>query len=528
MAALAVAAVAAVATLARLGVPDGIVFDETYYVDDARGLAATGSESSFAVHPPLGKWVIATGIGLVGDTPTGWRIGGALLSVLAVAATVDLARRLTGRTAAGVVAGLLVALDGVWLTVARLAMLDSVLAALVTFATWALVVDHQRATARASDVAPTELGAPPAAPAVSRWPLIAAGVLFGLAAAAKWSGVLALGGAGLLAGGWEVAARRRRRGDATSPDLVRAALPVALALVVAPLAAYLTTWAPWVAGYASTTTAREDCAVAGELAPDCDPPLADRLRGVGRHHLEALRFHGRLEAEHPYRASATTWPAQLRPVVAHYRTCDDAGRDQEGAPCAHPGLASEVAILGNPALWWSGLLLVPLAAAALRRRDGAAVVPLTLLGAQFLPWLVVARPVFNFYTAPLVPALATAVVVACVELDQPARRRTTLVSGVLAAAVAGGPVLLLGGTSAAAITAAVVAGTVGVALGAEADRRHDERRGLPSPPARVGTFAALTVLTAAAVLAAYLAPLWLAIPIDETALRQRWWLRSWV
>jgi dolichyl-phosphate-mannose-protein mannosyltransferase len=526
VAALAVAIVAAVVTFTRLGVPDGITFDEVYYVTDARDLLAGGAETSFAVHPPLGKWVIAAGIALVGDTPTGWRVGGALLSVLAVAALVDLARRLTGRTAAGVVAGLLVALDGVWLTVARLAMLDSVLAALVTFGTWALVVDHQRATSRAADV--VDPAGHRRAPAVSRWPLVAAGVLFGLAAATKWSGLLALGGAGLLAGGWELAARRRRGGGLDGREVARATVTVGSALVVVPVVVYALAWAPWVAGYPSTTTAREDCAVAAASDLGCDPSFADRLRGLGRHHLAIARFHGRLDADHPYRASATTWPAQLRPVVAHYRSCAETGRDREGQRCAPAGRASEVAILGNPALWWSGLVLVPLSAAALRRRDGAAAVPLVLLGTQFLPWLVVARPVFNFYTAPLVPALATAVVVACVELDRPARRAVTVATGASTAALSGGMVLLLGGTGAAATTTAVIAGTVGIAVGSAVDGRREARDGVPVVARRVGTVTALAVLVGAAAVAAYLAPLWLAIPVEEATLRQRWWLRSWV
>jgi dolichyl-phosphate-mannose-protein mannosyltransferase len=536
VAALAVAVVAAVLTFARLGHPDAITFDETYYVADARDLAATGSESSFAVHPPLGKWVIAAGIALVGDTPTGWRAGGALLSVLAVAATVDLVRRLTGRVAAGVVAGVLVLTDGVWLSVARLAMLDSVLAALVTFGTWALVVDHQRATARSSDlIAPPDevldTGPLRRAPPVSRWPLVASGVLFGLAVATKWSGLLALGGAGLLAGGWELAARRRRGGSG-SRVTARAAARVGSALVVVPIAVYAVSWLPWTAGFASTPTAAsactEDGGEDGGVDPMCDPPWQDRLAGLGRHHLDITRFHGRLDAEHPYRAPATTWPAQVRPVVAHYVSCDADGTDAEGQPCAPADRASEVAILGNPALWWSGLILVPLSAAALRRRDGAAVVPLVMLGSQFLPWLAVGRPVFNFYTAPLVPMLATALVVACVELDRPARRAAGLTSGALAGTLAGGLTLLVGGDRPAATTAAVVAATVGVGLGGSWDARRERRRGVPAAGRRVGTITAAAVCVAAIALLVHLGPLWLAIPVEESVLRRRWWLRSWV
>jgi dolichyl-phosphate-mannose-protein mannosyltransferase len=532
VATLAVAALAAGVTLVRLGVPPDIVFDETYYVADARAMLATGVEESFAVHPPLGKWVIALGMAAVGDTPIGWRIGGALLSVLAVAATVELGRRLTGRIRFGVIAGALVAMDGVWLTVARLAMLDATLAALVTFGTLALVVDHRRATSRASDV-PVAAGPDGErdtleAPSVSRWPLLVAGVLFGLATATKWSGLLALGGAGLLAAGWELAARRRRSGLPPA-EVARAAAPVVVGLVLVPVAVYALAWLPWLAGYPASSTAAPECEGAVAASAACDPSSGERLRGLVRHHAAVFAFHSDLDADHPYRAPATTWPTQYRPVVAFYENCGADGTDREGRACLMaPGEASEVVILGNPALWWSSLVLVPLAAAALRRRDGAAAVPLVMLGAQYLPWLVVARPVFNFYTAPLVPALALAVVVACRELDRPARRGATVVGFVAAAAVAGGGALIADLARPTAATTAMLAATAGTAIGSVLDARR-ERTGDTSDPGRpIGTAIAWLVLAAAALLLVYFSPLWLGVPVDDAALRRRWWLRSWV
>ncbi|MTA20867.1 MAG: phospholipid carrier-dependent glycosyltransferase, partial [Actinobacteria bacterium] len=43
------------------------IFDEVYYVDGARDLLAYGVEvdgaaAEFVVHPPVGKWMIASGI----------------------------------------------------------------------------------------------------------------------------------------------------------------------------------------------------------------------------------------------------------------------------------------------------------------------------------------------------------------------------------------------------------------------------------------------------------------------------------
>ena len=57
--------------LVRLGDPDRIMFDETYYVGDARGYLETGVEPGFAVHPTVGKWLIAASIRLLGDTRSG-------------------------------------------------------------------------------------------------------------------------------------------------------------------------------------------------------------------------------------------------------------------------------------------------------------------------------------------------------------------------------------------------------------------------------------------------------------------------
>jgi dolichyl-phosphate-mannose-protein mannosyltransferase len=547
VATLAVAALAAAVTLVRLGQPPGIVFDETYYVADARSMLASGVDAGFAVHPPLGKWVIAAGTTVVGDEPSGWRLGGALLAVAGVAATVELGRRLTGRLALGVAAGVLVALDGVWLTLARLAMLDSTLAALVTLGTLALVVDHQRATTRGSDRSVTTArdGDGVAAghvtgPGVSRWPLALAGLLFGLAAATKWSGLLALGGAGLLAGGWALAAARRRgapggrrtaqrRGRGDGRFAVRALVPVACCLVVVPAAVYAASWVPWLVGYPASTTAAADCPDLEARRDACDPPVTARVAGLLRHHGAIWRFHQDLDAAHPYRAPATTWPTQHRPVVAFYEHCDAEGRTGDDGPCLlAAGRASEVLILGNPALWWSALALVPLSALALRRRESTAVVPLVLLGAQFVPWLVVARPVFSFYTAPLVPALALAVVIAGAELDRPARRRGGVVGAAVGATLAGGALVAVGAATPTAITTAMLGATAGAVGGGVLDARRERRDGLPPAGRRVGTTTVCAVLTTAVAVFVYLSPLWLAIPLDDAALRQRWWLPSWV
>src|SRR5687767_10480874 len=44
----------------RVGYPDRIYFDETYYALHAEEIIDVGVEKGFAVHPPVGKWLIAS------------------------------------------------------------------------------------------------------------------------------------------------------------------------------------------------------------------------------------------------------------------------------------------------------------------------------------------------------------------------------------------------------------------------------------------------------------------------------------
>jgi dolichyl-phosphate-mannose--protein O-mannosyl transferase len=73
----------------NLGRPNELVFDEIYYVDAARDFLNYGVEieegtAEFIVHPPIGKWVIASGIKLFGDSSFGWRFSTAFLGTISI------------------------------------------------------------------------------------------------------------------------------------------------------------------------------------------------------------------------------------------------------------------------------------------------------------------------------------------------------------------------------------------------------------------------------------------------------------
>ncbi|MEN8614023.1 glycosyltransferase family 39 protein [Dehalogenimonas sp. THU2] len=59
--------------LTTISNPPDLVFDEHWYVEDARFIAE-GTGSFIPQHPPLGRLIIAGGITVFGDDPFGWRI----------------------------------------------------------------------------------------------------------------------------------------------------------------------------------------------------------------------------------------------------------------------------------------------------------------------------------------------------------------------------------------------------------------------------------------------------------------------
>ena len=274
---LVVAAIGAVLRLWNLGTPHAIAFDETYYVKDALSLLRFGVEREMAegagdtllasdgnwrtidifkpgpeyvVHPPRGKWTIATGEYVFGATPFGWRIAVAVLGILAILMTARIARRLTRSDLIGTLAGLLLALDGIHLVMSRTGLLDMVLAFWVLAAFGLLVLDRDRTRARLGalvssnglDSVASAYG-PPFGVRPLRW---AALVALGLACSVKWSGLWFVAFFIAMSVVWDVGARRaigvRHPWRATLLREVPSTAALTLAIVIA---VYLLSWTGW-------------------------------------------------------------------------------------------------------------------------------------------------------------------------------------------------------------------------------------------------------------------------------------------
>ncbi|MBA3687949.1 MAG: phospholipid carrier-dependent glycosyltransferase [Chloroflexi bacterium] len=394
---------AAAVRLAGLTTPAGLVFDEIFYARNACRFVIDTAQCGIndlvsGAHPPLGNWLIGTGIRLFGYDEFGWRIASAVAGTLGAVLLYVLVRRLlagqlsaTAATVGAATAAGLLATDFLDLVQSRVAMLDSFVTMLVIAVVLFVVLDSARRRGpRGEDLdAPAwlrrlSIGRP--------WRL-AASLALGSAVAVKWSGGYVAFGLIALLVAREIAASASRPGDdspigwraAVADAFRREIVPSLVLLGVVPLVVYLASYAGRVEGDLLALPWRE-----GSV-----------WRGILEHQLAMLRFHLGLAGNHPYESAAWSWIVLKRPVAYSFASSAGAYR--------------EVLAIGNPLTWWPGAFALGVAAVRWVRSGGSLARPevVLLLAAlsTYLPWLVLSgsrSQVFIWYLLPTIPFLYAA------------------------------------------------------------------------------------------------------------------------
>lgn len=464
---LLVTALAGVLRFWRLDRPHQLVFDETYYVKQGYSLLRYGYErrwpedadesftagtpdvlltaADFPVHPPVGKWMIAGGQWLLGvDNGWGWRFAAAAVGTLSVLVLARAARRLFNSTLLGVVAGLLLAVDGHHIVHSRTSLLDIFLSFFVLAAFAALLVDRERSRVRLAHLVAAAradgrpLGAVGPGLGLRPWRLLA-GVLLGLAVGTKWSGLFYLAAFGLMTVLWDVGARRAAGLPGWRWALLRDGVPAFVSTVPVALLTYLASWVGWFRS--------DDAHLRTWGAENPDGPLAflpDSLRSLGKYHADILSFHTGLTSEHPYEAHPWSWIVQGRPTSFFYEGLES-GEDG----CLAESCSQAITSVGNPVVWWGGAAaLVVLVLLWALRRDWRAGAVLGAVAAGWLPWFyydaVDDRTMYAFYAVVFVPYLVLAVthVIGLILGPRGVPRRRRTVGAVVAGVIVVGAVVL--------------------------------------------------------------------------------------
>jgi len=446
---LLVTVLAGIARFANLGRPHKLVFDETYYVKGAYSLLKVGYEAAwgadankafeaghldtflpradYAVHPPVGKWLIALGMQVAGPASSaGWRLAAAVFGTLSVLMLARIARRLFASTLLGTIAGGLLAVDGEAIVHSRTGLLDIFLMFFVLAAFGAILIDREQARRRLARRAAQCLDAglaPGWGPRLGiRWWRVAAGVLLGLAIGTKWSGLYFLAVFGLLTVGWDIAARRAVgiRHWLTA-GVLRDGVTAAVTLVPLAAVTYLASWFSWL-----RTPGAYERDWAATHPGEGVTWLPGLLRSLWHYHQDMWSFHTNLVSPHAYAASPLGWPVQWRPTSFFYEAPVPAN-----AACGADSCSQAITSLGNPILWWAATAaVVAVVWWGVRGRDWRAGAVLSGILAGWVPWLAYThRTIFTFYSIAFAPWMILALtyalgrVLGSAESDAVRRRR---------------------------------------------------------------------------------------------------------
>ena len=440
---IVVAAVAGGVRFWHLSQPSALVFDEVYSPKAGciligwsnKTCKVTSSDEKYWrnakwdvgswVHPPLGKWEIGLGIKAFGMKPFGWRVTTALEGTLIAVLVALIAQLLFGSALWTLMAGLLLALEGLNITMSRVGLLDTHLEFWIVVGFLFLVLDRRWIDRRTPVGAPPRPGQDPSAapPAQAhRWPpplsdldvpldvapearpepepqepprvpspiwrpwRFAAGIAFGAAVSVKWSGGMALLGAVVLTYAWETSRRMvggRRRGSAFLRAFARETFGMSLAFLILPAAVYMSTWLPWFHHFGWS------------------------LKEWWKNQVDTWHYHEGLKAvdydpktktytpTHPYYSRPWSWLPMIRPVNMYV--------------AYPPGGVQQILGVGNAAIFWASFWALPFAAYAWRRmRDWRAGFVLVTSLCFYAPWFLVSRPQFFFYVLPMTPFIVLA------------------------------------------------------------------------------------------------------------------------
>lgn len=102
--------------------PNGIVWDETYYVKDAQSII-NGTGDTQLEHPPLAKLLVVAGMLTFGDNAFGWRFFSVIFGTIGIVLFYFICRKLQMSSKATLIATFLFALDDMSFIHAGLALL---------------------------------------------------------------------------------------------------------------------------------------------------------------------------------------------------------------------------------------------------------------------------------------------------------------------------------------------------------------------------------------------------------------------
>ena len=359
-------------------------FDEIYHARTAYELQ-NGMSIYEWTHPHLGKLMMMLGIEIFGMTPFGWRFMGALMGVLMVPLMYLLAMQLTKSTKLSFIAMCLMALDSMHFTQTRIATIDSY-AVFWIMLEYLFMFRYFQMDWRENS------------PAKCCIPLGLCGITMGLACATKWIGIYSAAGLALIFF-WKLG-REILRADNKGRAWLRAALSCAFCLVffiMIPLAIYYFSYYRHFLADGIGSFREMFSGEYAEKVIDLQEQILDYHAGLGGD-------------THYFRSPWYQWPVIWWPMWYY-----------SGADYVASDMVSSISCMGNPAVWWTGLValcLILFYSAWKQKTPKAWILVLIGFASQFLPWVLVPRSTFIYHYFASVPFIILCIVLCLQRLEK--------------------------------------------------------------------------------------------------------------
>lgn len=360
---------------------DGMYFDEIYHARTAWEHLHR-IEPYESTHPPLGKLFISLGVALFGMTPFGWRIVGTLFGIGMIPLMYIFGKALFKETRYAFMTAFLMTFDFMHFSQTRIATIDTY-GVFFIILMYYYMFRYYELSFFLTDLRKTLV------------PLGLSGLFFGLGAASKWiciyagvglAVILAIcltrryreyaKGKRLLKSGWKKSTRQdtayyRHVTQVFPGHLLKTLAWCVIFFVVIPGIIYVLSYIPFM----------------------MVPGPGHGLWNVVTYQQHILSYHKNLKATHPYSSPWWSWPLMLRPLWMY-----------DGTDFIPKEMVSSIVTMGNPAIWWGGILAVIGALIMYVEKEDDTLLPILIgLGAQYIPWMLVPRLTFIYHFFAAIP-----------------------------------------------------------------------------------------------------------------------------
>lgn len=320
---------------------NGTYFDEIYYARTAFEYIH-GLMPYEITHPPLGKLLIAGGIKIFGMTPFGWRFMGTLSGLVIIVFVFLMGRMLFGKTEYGIASAIIIGFDFMLFVQSRLTTIDSFSVMFIVMMTYFIIRFYFADTHRLRVIN-----------------LTLSAISFSLGVATKWLCIYT--GAGLALVFFYKLYQLSKKAD-----IKKYILYGFLLFVMMPVFIYSITY------------------------------LIILPKPIGLKHISTIvesqyhmyQYHKSIKSSHPFASTWWQWPIIYKPMWLYM------------APDMLKGQAGSIVTMGNPLVWWAGLLtFLTILFMRIKEKIMEPVLNLIIIfiAANYLPWVLVPRETYIYH-----------------------------------------------------------------------------------------------------------------------------------